>query len=90
VEIIIDGTDYDKLIDNAIKSRKIIKVTKKSQSVLDKDKSQSKDDKGEEVSEVPKPENKDLYEGNTPAGIPLLFSCINNEPKDQSIPWLLE
>jgi hypothetical protein len=33
---------------------------------------------------------KVFYEGNTSAGVPLLFSCINNEPFERDEPWLLE
>ena len=31
-----------------------------------------------------------MYDGFTPSGVPLLFSCIDKEPENQSLPWLLE
>jgi hypothetical protein len=31
-----------------------------------------------------------FFDGNTDAGIPLLFACVINEPEDQSTPWVLE
>lgn len=30
------------------------------------------------------------FDGYTPAGVPLLFSCIDEEPEDQSLMWLFE
>ena len=30
------------------------------------------------------------YIAKTPAGLPLLFECINNEPKDKNEPWQLD
>ena len=31
-----------------------------------------------------------LFDGVTAAGIPLLFSCIDNEPENRDEPWMLE
>ena len=33
---------------------------------------------------------KDLLDGNTPGGFPLIFACMINEPEDEQAPWPLE
>jgi hypothetical protein len=30
------------------------------------------------------------FDGYTPSGVPLLFSCIDKEPENQNLPWIFE
>jgi hypothetical protein len=34
-------------------------------------------------------ESPEVYQGNTPEGIPVLFACIENEPTFQDQKWQL-
>jgi hypothetical protein len=88
IDFLVRGVQTNKMIENAMKYDKIYKKQVVKEKVQEGAEELSEESFDEEEEE--KEANVELLDGQTPAGTPLLFVCIDNEPVDQEEEWLLE